>query len=149
MKTMNLPEADLRVEVRSGKQYIFDTIRKQWVVLTPEEWVRQHFVYYMVKHLGYPASLLVVEKTLNINKRALRSDIVAYGRQGTPILAVECKAQAVKITQDTFDQIARYNMQLRVKYLVVTNGQVHYCCVFNDVYNTYSFVREIPLFSDL
>lgn len=141
---LNLPKYHLRIRSTDGRKSVFDPCRKKWVPLTPEERVRQVFIRYLNEEKRYPLSLIAVEMSLRINRNAFRSDIVLFGAQATPLLAVECKAPQVKITQDTFDQIARYNMQLKVQYLVVTNGMQHYCCRFSFEDNSYEFVRDIP-----
>jgi len=117
------------------------------VILTPEEWVRQNFLKYLVEEKKYPASLIAVEKEFKLNNLSKRSDAVIYNKQGTPILIVECKAPEVKIGQNVFDQIARYNMVLNVKLLVVTNGLQHFCCKLDAEKDTYCFLKEIPDYS--
>jgi len=146
---LNLPKYNLRVRLADGKKSVFDPCRKKWVPLTPEERVRQSFIRYLNEEKQYPLSLIAVEMPLRINRKSFRSDIVLFGPQATPLLAVECKAPHIKITQETFDQIARYNMQLRVKYLVVTNGMEHYCCRFSSENHSYDFVPDIPGFNSL
>ncbi len=112
---------------QDGTTEILDSIRKQWLVLTPEEWVRQHTVRYLNEHLGYPAGLTAIEKGFYLNGIPYRADIVCYDRSGAALLAVECKAPEVKLGQMTFDQIGQYNKVILAKYLVVTNGLTHYC----------------------
>ncbi|GET32189.1 hypothetical protein PbJCM13498_10520 [Prolixibacter bellariivorans] len=146
---LNLPKYNLRVRLTDGKKSVFDPCRKKWVPLTPEERVRQLFIRYLNEEKQYPLSLIAVEMSLRINRNAFRSDLVIFSSQGTPLLAVECKAPKVKITQETFDQIARYNMQLKVKYLVVTNGIQHYCCRFSTEANSYEFLPIIPDYQSL
>jgi predicted type IV restriction endonuclease len=148
MEKLNLPEISARIRAgESGRQEIFDEVRRKYVKLTPEEWVRQHFLLYMISQLGYPASLIVVEAALKYNNLLKRFDILAYRKDGTPCLVVECKAPSVEITQSVFDQVAMYNMTLQVDYLAVTNGLVHYTSKIDHVARTYSFLKEIPSFS--
>ncbi|MBN1184766.1 MAG: type I restriction enzyme HsdR N-terminal domain-containing protein [Bacteroidales bacterium] len=144
MERLNLPTFTLKVKSESKKKFIFDEIRKKWIVLSPEEWVRQNFLHYLIQYKKYPASLLAVEYTLTINKQSIRSDIVAFSSNRNPILIVECKAPDVKITQTTFDQIAVYNMVLHVDYLVLTNGKSHYCCKMDFENKKYQFLKDIP-----
>ena len=143
---LNLPSYKVRLKEESGKKFIFDEIRKKYLVLTPEEWVRQHFIQYLCRYKGVPASLIAVEKELKYDKLKKRTDILVYGQDGRPKLIVECKSPSVKITQETFDQIARYNMVLRVDYLVVTNGNEHYCCYMNYSNDQINFTDDIPNF---
>ena len=118
------------------------------MILTPEEWVRQHVVEYLVQEKGAPRSLIAVEMTLTYNRLSKRADIVVFKRSGQPGLVVECKAPEVSISQETFDQVARYNMQLQVPYVVVTNGINHYFCLIDRSAQTYSYLREIPAYDD-
>lgn len=146
---LNLPKYNLRIRMTDGKKSVFDPCRKKWVPLTPEERVRQLFIRYLNEEKKYPLSLIAVEMSLRINQKDFRSDIVLFGTQAKPLLAVECKAPQVKITQETFDQIARYNMQLKVRYLIVTNGMKHYCCRFSPEASSYEFIADIPDYSSL
>lgn len=146
---LNLPFFSFRTKQVDQKSYIFDTIRKKFVKLTPEEWVRQNLVRYLIEGLAYPASLIAIEAPLSINTLKMRSDVVVYKRNGQPLLAIECKAPEVKITQKVFDQIARYNMQLKVQYLLVSNGLTHFCCMINPEDHTYRFLPEIPSYNVL
>ncbi|MCF8267801.1 MAG: type I restriction enzyme HsdR N-terminal domain-containing protein [Ignavibacteriales bacterium] len=128
---------------------IFDRWRKKYVALTPEEWVRQNFVMFLVEEKTFPGSLMSLEKGLQVEGRTKRTDIVAYNRQGKPLLIVECKAPEVKITESVFDQIVRYNMSLQVNYIVVTNGLQHFCCHLDYEKISYTFLKEIPFYKDL
>ncbi len=141
---LNLPVYNFRTTQREGKTYIFDGIRHRWVRLTPEEWVRQHFVRYLAEVKHYPPSLIAIERSLRFNQRAFRADVVLFSALGMPLLVVECKAPEVKISQKTFDQIVRYNFEFQVDYLVVTNGLTHFCCQIDKTNLTYEFLREIP-----
>lgn len=146
---LNLPLYDIKLKVHEGKRYIFDTVRRKFLVLTPEEWVRQNFIHYMVKEKGYPASLLSIEHSLKLNTMQRRADIVAYNSSGMPRLIVECKATSVKIDQKVFDQIARYNISLQVPFLIVTNGMQHFCCKIDLKAGTYNFLKNIPHYKDI
>ncbi|MDQ3191713.1 MAG: type I restriction enzyme HsdR N-terminal domain-containing protein [Bacteroidota bacterium] len=127
---------------------IFDKIRKKYVVLTPEEWVRQHFINFLFTQKNYPLSLMKIEKGLKYNNLARRTDIVIYNNKGLPTLIVECKAPGIKINAGVFEQIARYNMQLRVDLLIVTNGMDHYCCFMDYQTNSFTFIKEIPCYNE-
>lgn len=144
MQALNLPSYDFRLKSNENKTLIFDNFRKKYVVLTPEEWVRQHFANFLVSEKQYPSSLMAIEKQLSINGLQKRTDIVIYNRQGAPEIIVECKAPNVPISQDTFDQIARYNMKLQANYLVVTNGIEHYFCMIDHTSESYVFLKDIP-----
>ncbi len=126
------------------KTYIFDVVRKKYLLLTPEEWVRQNFIHYLNKEKKYPLGLMGVEQMVKYNSLKTRADIVMYNTEGKANIIVECKAPDVKITQDTFNQIAKYNSQLKVKYLMVTNGMNHYCCKMDYESNRITFLEEIP-----
>lgn len=148
MEKLNLPEYAFRTRTEGGKQLIFDAIRKKFVVLTPEEWVRQNFIRYLQKEKKYPESLMAVEKQIMVNGKQRRFDLLIYLRNGQPHLIAEFKAPNVKITQDAFDQVVRYNMALRVERVVVSNGMQHFACEIDYVNNTYSFLHEIPEFCE-
>ena len=128
------------------KTYIFDVVRKKYLLLTPEEWVRQNFIQYLNKVKKYPLGLMGVEQMVKYNSLKTRADIVMYNTEGKANIIVECKAPDVKITQDTFNQIAKYNSQLKVKYLLVTNGMNHYCCEMNYEKNEIVFLEEVPTY---
>lgn len=149
MEELNLPTCDIKVRRNGIKKEIFDPVRKKFVALTPEEWVRQHFVQFLMNERHVPASLIGVEVPLKYNGLTKRSDIVVFDRNGQPSLAVECKASSVKIDQKVFDQLARYNMVLNVRFLVVTNGLSHYCCEIDKEAGTYAFLQNIPPFEML
>lgn len=123
---------------------IFDNLRKKYMVLTPEEWVRQHFVRFLIDEKKYPESLIAIEKQLIINNRKKRTDILVFNKYGNPNIIVECKAPSIKITQATFDQIARYNLKLKANLLVVTNGLEHFYCKLDLENESYIFLKEIP-----
>lgn len=149
MVKLNLPDVDLKIKSKENKLFIFDPFRKKDIVLTPEEWVRQHFASYLTIEKNYPVSLTVLEKELILNNTKKRTDIVIYNTQGSPEIIVECKAPTIKITQSTFDQIARYNLQLKATYLIVTNGLVHYFCQMDFKNKQYLFLKDVPNYQDL
>ncbi len=148
---LNLPPRQLRLSVDSrGNTLVFDPLRHKSVMLTPEEWVRQNFVAYMVDELGYPPALMANEVGINLNGLQRRCDTVVWNRaDATPLMIVEYKAPSVEITAAVFDQIARYNMALRAPYLVVSNGLRHFCCRLDSAANSYTFLPQIPPFADL
>lgn len=141
---LNLPSYPFRIKKQSGKNLIFDEIRKKFLVLSPEEWVRQHLVQYLIRVKKYPRSLIKIEGGLKLNTLQKRSDILLYNNTGEKIMLVECKSPSVKIDQDTFDQIARYNTTYRVQWLLVSNGLEHYCCEIDFSNSNYRFVEEAP-----
>lgn len=145
MPELNLPSFDKKVIQKDGKPFIFDIIRRQYVALTPEEWVRQHFIHYLISEKGYPQSLMANEVQLKLNGMSRRCDTVVYDRTLRPRVIVEYKAPTVNITQQVFDQICRYNMVLQVDYLIVSNGLVHYCCKVDNNTHTYTFLKDIPV----
>lgn len=144
METLNFPEFTFRYKEENGKKFILDEVRGKYVVLTPEEWVRQNFLRFMSEHLHYPASLTGVEKKLKINQMSQRCDIILYNRKGRAVLIVECKAPPVKITQAVLAQAARYNTNLKVPYLVLTNGLQHYCIYTDMKTGSYSVETNFP-----
>lgn len=143
---LNFPTYPIRIRIQDKRTEVFDVVRKRWLVLTPEEWVRQHLLHYLIIDKGYPASLLAVEKTISVNGLKKRCDVVAFDSQARPIVVVECKAPEVNITQAVFDQIARYNLTLNVNYLLVTNGMQHFCCSMNHQEQRYNFLKELPAY---
>ena len=144
MEKLNLPKFSFRIKNSEKHTLIFDELRKKDIVLTPEEWVRQHFVKYLVQIKKYPVSLIAIEKQLVINNLKKRTDILIFSSDGLPNIIVECKAPHIKITQDTFDQIARYNLKLKANILVVTNGLQHYYCLLDTEKQSYVFLEDIP-----
>jgi hypothetical protein len=149
MRKLNLPEYDFQQRVRDGKPYILDVFRKKYVVLTPEEEVRQRFARYLMEEKGYPGSLIQTEYALKLNKMIRRCDILVHKPAGAPAVLVECKAPGVRINRETFDQAARYNMVFRVRYLMVTNGLKHYCCFIDFETRSIRFMEEIPEYASL
>ena len=146
---LNLPSTDLRVTIKDDKELIFDSLRRKYVALTPEEWVRQNFVSFLINHKGYLAGLMNNEVSLVQNSIKRRCDTLVSDKYGNPIVIVEYKAPNVEITQKVFDQIVRYNYVFRAKYLIVSNGLNHYCCCINYDEGNYSFLKEIPSYADL
>ncbi len=149
MLSLNLPAFDAKIVQRDGKTVIFDMLRRRYVALTPEEWVRQHFVHYLVERKGYPPSLMANEVQLALNHTKKRCDTVLYKRDLTAQMIMEYKAPDVGITQTVFDQISRYNMVLHVDYLVVSNGLRHFCCRMDYARRTYQFLPDIPDYKSL
>lgn len=144
MQPLNLPTYPFKIKSSENKYFIFDIVRKKYMVLTPEEWVRQHMVHYLITAKSYPISLIAVEKKVTVNKLTKRTDILVFNTKGTPHIIVECKAPSIKITQDTFDQIARYNLKLEADYLIVTNGLTHFYAVMDLKNECYVFLENIP-----
>jgi len=149
MQPLNLPTYSFNIKFRGEREWIFDVFRRDWYLLTPEEWVRQNFARYLCEALDYPESLLLFEHKITHNTLTRRCDIVVYNRLGQPIILVECKAPDIVLNQKTFDQIARYNMVLGVDILLVTNGLSHFCIQMDPRTATYSFLKEIPSFRSM
>lgn len=146
MQKLNFPKYSFRFKNSENKTYIFDVIRKKFLLLTPEEWVRQHVVNFLIEEKNYPKSLINVEKLVKVNGINKRYDVVVFRNDGSIFLLVECKAPEVKITQQTFDQIAQYNLVLKAENLMVTNGLNHYFCKMDFENERYIFLKELPLF---
>ncbi len=149
MQELNLPRYGIRVTERDGKRMILDILRRKFVALTPEEWVRQHFVHFLAEHKGYPTAYLANEVNLCLGDKKMRCDTVLYDSTLRPKMIIEYKAPSVKITQQVFDQITVYNFLLKVDYLIVSNGLQHYCCRINHDTRQYEFVQGIPDYKDL
>jgi hypothetical protein len=149
MKKLNFPTYSFRFKNSENKVAIFDEIRKKFILLTPEEWVRQNTLHYLVQDNTYPKSYINVEKLIKINTLNKRYDIVVFQPNGSIFLLIECKAPEVAITQKTFDQIARYNLALKAKYLMVTNGLNHYFCQMDFENKKYIFLSELPQYENL
>ncbi|RBW58280.1 restriction endonuclease subunit R [Tenacibaculum sp. E3R01] len=147
MQKLNLPTYPFKLKSNENKTLIFDSLRKKYMVLTPEEWVRQHFVQFLINEKKYPTTLIAIEKQLTINNLKKRTDIVIFSPNGTPNIIVECKAPKVKITQATFDQIARYNLKLNAQFLIVTNGLEHFYCMLDTENERYIFLKDIPSYN--
>lgn len=146
MQKLNFPAYTFRFKNSENKIAVFDEIRKKFVILTPEEWVRQHVVQFLLTDKKYPKSYINVEKVLKINGITKRYDAVVFKPDGSIFLLIECKAPEVPISQNTFDQIARYNMTLKADYLMVTNGLNHYFCRMDFENEQYQFLRDLPDF---
>ena len=146
MEKLNFPEYPFRIREEGGSTMIFDFIRKKWVTMTPEEWVRQNMMMYLIHDMNYPAGLMKVEASLTVNKLRKRADIVVYSPAGIPVLAVECKSPRVSLSYGTFEQLARYNLSLQVPLLIITNGIKHYCCKVNLKSQTFEVLDSIPPF---
>lgn len=146
---LNFPKADFKLKEQEGKLFILDVVRRKYVVLTPEEWVRQHCIHYLRDVKKFPVSLMSVERGFRTNTLNLRYDLAAFNKKAEAVLLVECKAPEVNIDQQTFDQIAAYNLELKVPYLMVTNGIKHFCCVMDFAAKRYQFLKDIPMFSTM
>ena len=146
MKKLNFPTYSFRFKNSENKVSIFDEIRKKFIVLTPEEWVRQHVIHYLLQDRNYPKSYINVEKLIKVNGLSKRYDGIVFKPNGDIFLLIECKAPEVPISQDTFDQIARYNLELKAQYLMVTNGLNHYFCQMDFENEKYVFLKELPDF---
>lgn len=147
MQPLNFKKYPFRFKSSENSTHIFDIIRKKFVVLQPEEWVRQHTVHFLIEEKKYPKSIINVEKQITVNKLKKRFDIVVFNSDGSIQILVECKSPDIKISQATFDQIAQYNIKLKAAYLMVTNGLDHYYCQIDAIKEKYTFLREIPDFS--
>ncbi|MBO4445203.1 MAG: type I restriction enzyme HsdR N-terminal domain-containing protein [Bacteroidaceae bacterium] len=149
MLELNLPPFDKKIIQDGDKVSIFDVIRRRYVALTPEEWVRQHFVHFLIDEKGFPLSHMSNEVQVKLNGMSRRCDTVLYDKSLQPILIAEYKAPTVDITQKVFDQICRYNIVLHVKYLIVSNGLSHYCCQIDYENGSYTFLPDIPTYEEL
>lgn len=146
---LNLPPYPARVKEADGRRQIFDILRRKYVALTPEEWVRQHFIHYLIGYKGYPAALLANEVPLQIGEKRVRADSVLYDRQLRPRLIIEYKAPTIPLTQKVFDQITVYNLLLHVDYLIVSNGLETYICKMDYTNHTYRFLEMIPDYKNI
>ncbi|MFZ6012752.1 MAG: type I restriction enzyme HsdR N-terminal domain-containing protein [Bacteroidota bacterium] len=144
MYKLNLPEFEYKLKKADGKVWIFDGIRKKFIVLTPEEWVRQHFIHYLVSKLKYPAALMRVEGGLVYNQLQKRSDIVVFDRTGKPWMIVECKSPNLKLSESSLLQAAVYNNTLKAKYIAVTNGLIHLCSEINWEHGNTTILTSLP-----
>jgi len=146
---LNLPPYPFKLSEQEGVIYVFDELRKKKLVLTPEEWVRQHFIQFLILQKKYPKTLIKLEGGLKLNQLQKRTDILIFNKEGKADVLVECKATTVKIDQKVFDQAARYNMIHQVNYLLVSNGLVHYCCKMDYANQTYTFLEELPAYQGI
>ena len=149
MIKLNLPAYKFTFQEDNEKTKIFDDIRKKFLVLTPEEWVRQNIIRFLVEDRKFPKNLIAIEKGLKLNGLQKRTDVLVYSKEGTPILMIECKAPEIKIDQKVFDQIGRYNINFKLPYLLVTNGLEHYCAKIDFKNRSFSFLSEIPDYEEL
>lgn len=148
MIPLNLPSFDVKVKKSGGKVFIFDSVRKKYVALTPEEWVRQHVIQYLIGHRFYPKALFRIEGSLNYNQLQKRSDILIYGRSGKPWMLIECKSSTIKLTQRAFNQAAIYNMTIGARYVAISNGMAHFCCLAPGAGVAPEFLEEFPDFEE-
>jgi hypothetical protein len=149
LKQLNLPEYSFRITGSEGKEMILDPLRKKYVRLTPEEWVRQNFVQYLIHEGKYPPGLIGIEVLFKYNKLRKRIDILVHNRSGEPVMIVECKSPDIKLDDEVFDQIVTYNLQFRVPFFVATNGLVHYACRINAQENKSEDLLSIPFYEEL
>jgi hypothetical protein len=149
LKELNLPQYSFKISGKEGEEMILDPIRRKYVRLTPEEWVRQNFVQYLINEGKYPAGLLGIEVFFRINKLKRRIDILVHNRKGQPVLIVECKAPDVKIDEAVFEQIATYNFKFKLQFLIVTNGLHHYACRFDHENMKFEYLLVIPVYEDI
>ncbi|WP_439882282.1 type I restriction enzyme HsdR N-terminal domain-containing protein [Pontibacter sp. MBLB2868] len=147
MDALNLPPFDHKI-TKSGANYlIFDALRRKYIVLTPEEWVRQHFAHYLINHLNYPKSLISVERGTHYNKLQKRTDLCVYNKEGKPHVLVECKAAYLPITQEVVKQVSVYNQTIQAKYVIITNGLQHFCWQVDFEQRKFEPLQEIPMYS--
>ena len=144
MQKLNLPDCNLKIKEEEGNQFVFDIIRKKYVLLIPEEWVRQHFIHLMINYLGYPKSLISLEFPLTYFKSGKRSDIVLTDKSGDPFLLIECKSAEVKLDSGTLNQISVYNKILKAPFIAITNGLKHFIWKFEK--GSYTAITEFPPF---
>ncbi|MBN1950599.1 MAG: type I restriction enzyme HsdR N-terminal domain-containing protein [Bacteroidales bacterium] len=150
MEKLNFPTYSYTItDDENGRRYILDPIRKKRLLLTPEEWVRQHVLSFLQQEKKFPANLISTEAGLKVNRLSCRYDALVYNRQGAPVLLIECKAPSVKIDQKVFDQIAAYNQTVQAPYLFITNGLKHFCCYHDQLEKKYRFLDDIPEFEAL
>lgn len=149
MQQLNFPAYQFRFKNSENKVAIFDQIRKKFIILTPEEWVRQHVIQFLLVEKKYPLSLINVEKVLKVNGLRKRYDVVVFNTDGSIFILIECKAPEIKISQSTFDQIARYNMTMKAQFLMLTNGLNHYFCKMDFENEKYLFLTDLPLYQVL
>ncbi|HEY4785369.1 MAG TPA: type I restriction enzyme HsdR N-terminal domain-containing protein [Bacteroidales bacterium] len=147
MQALNLPTYLFNIKSDGGRKFILDVIRRKYVALTPEEWVRQNFIRYLHEEKKYPLSLISVESAFSLYQRDKRSDLLIHNRKGNPIAMVECKSPDVKINKEVFEQIIQYNLKYHLTFLIVTNGMQHFCCKLDHINNTSEFLKEIPDFN--
>ncbi len=149
MQALNFPTYPLNIRIIEEKMQVFDRLRKKFVALTPEEWVRQHLVWYLIEELKYPEGLIKLEHSFTVNNNNVRSDLVVFSRDANPILLAECKAPNIKIGNNTLQQAGRYNIVTKTKYLLVTNGILNICCIIDYKTGKITFIKEIPDYQSL
>lgn len=149
MKRLNLPTYSFNIKSEAGAEFIFDESRRKWVSLTPEEWVRQHILQYLIHEKNYPVSLIAVEMGIRINGLKKRCDLVVFNRAAEPVMIVECKAPEVSLNQKVFDQAARYNWDMQVPYLLISNGIQHYCARIDSQVNSSVLLSQIPDYDEV
>ena len=149
MMQLNLPPYQIRVREENGRKQIFDVLRRKYIALTPEEWVRQHFIHYLIEHKSYPATLLANEVPLQVGEKKVRADSVLYDNQLRPRMIIEYKAPTIPLTQKVFEQISVYNLLLHVDYLIISNGIDTYICKMDYDSQTYTFLEAIPDYQDI
>ncbi|MES5005924.1 type I restriction enzyme HsdR N-terminal domain-containing protein [Prevotella disiens] len=149
MVQLNLPPYNIKVKNEDGRRKIFDILRRKYFVITPEEWVRQHFIHFLIDHKGYPVSLLANEVALSVGDKVIRADSVLYDKHLSPRMIIEYKAPHIKLTQKVFDQISAYNLLLHVDYLIVSNGIETYICKMDYAQQTYVFLETVPDYKSL
>ena len=137
----------MKTRIQNGKEYIFDIVRKKYIINQPEEWVRQNIIQYLNKEKGYPISLMSIEKKHKTNNKKKRCDIICNDKNGNPLLLIECKAMEIQISAETFNQIIDYQNKIKAQYLIVTNGKKHYC--FKIINETIKFLKKIPAYQDV
>ena len=147
MQALNFPKYKFKLKSNENKVFIFDIIRKKYLVLTPEEWVRQHILHFLIYDMKYPISLIAVERQIRVNSTNKRFDILVFNTDGLPNIIVECKAPSVRITQETFDQLARYNMTIDANFFMVSNGLDHYFCTIDHQNKRYQYLKTLPKYS--
>lgn len=149
MQHLNFPSYDARTRLLAGRSEIFDLVRRKFVAQTPEEWVRQHLINYLVQYKHVPVGMMGVEKQVLINKIPHRFDLVVFSRQGNPLLLAECKAPGIQITEKVFDQAARYNLQLNASFFMITNGFEHFTCRLDYEHKQYIFIPDLPVYREM
>jgi len=150
MELLNLPLHPIKTRTTAnGRTEVLDDFRKKYVLLTSEEWVRQQFLWYLVNEKKYPVSLISVEKGLTINRLPKRFDAIIYNKKGLPVVLIEYKSHEISLSQKVFEQIAMYNLQLQVKFLIISNGLQHFCCIMDYEKQTFRFLEKIPAYSEL
>jgi len=148
-QSLNFPPCKFTLRLNNGKEEIYDPVRKKYVVLTPEEWVRQHVIVFLIDQKQVPMSLISVEKKLEFNTLTKRFDVVIFNRNAVPLMLIECKAPGIKVNESVFDQAARYNMSLNAGLFLITNGLDHYCCRIDFENKLYVFLNDIPSFEEM